>query len=249
MFAFSLFSNVLRLTTPLFMIQVIDRVLSSRNIDTLINLFIIAVVALTTSALIVAATKVMQNRVGSWVERALLEPILRAGLEGKLADRSMGAQTIRDLGQVRNFFAQQTLSSLFDLPWTFVFLTIIVILSPIVGGVALAFASVLIGMAALNVIVTRRAQMRGQEDQGMFMQQIIKAFQNSDIMHSISHHHDSGGRRLPGDPRPEHERRDDGRFEPVQPRDAADRLGLPDLARLQLLPRSDHASSPPVERE
>ena len=82
-------SWIVRLTTPLFMIQVMDRVLSSRNTDTLINLFIIAAVAIATGALIVAATRVMQNRVGTWVERALLEPVhLIAQNHGPSDDRN-----------------------------------------------------------------------------------------------------------------------------------------------------------------
>lgn len=185
MFVFSLVVNALKLTTPLFMLQVIDRVLSSRNTDTLINLALIAVGALIASALITSAIKVMQNRVGSWVEAVMLEPVLRAGLEGKLVDRSMGAQVTRDLGTVRTFYSAQTLSSLFDIPWMPIYLTVIVVLSPIVGGVAIGFALGLIALALLNHALTRDAQVRSAEDVGVSSQYIARGFQNSDVLHSM----------------------------------------------------------------
>jgi PrtD family type I secretion system ABC transporter len=185
MFVFSLVTNALRLTTPLFMIQVVDRVLSSRNTDTLINLGLIAVGAMVVSALITSALKVMQNRVGSWVESVMIEPILRAGLEGKLVDRSMGAQLTRDLGTVRAFYSAQTLSNLFDIPWLPIFLGVIFVLSPIVGAVAIGFAVVLIGLALLNHALTRDAQVRSADDIGVSSQHISRGFQSSDVLHSM----------------------------------------------------------------
>src|SRR5687767_559566 len=89
MLGFSLFANLLRLTIPLYMLQVIDRVLSSGNLDTLFYLTLVAVFALAAGGAISAVIRILQNRVGAWMESELLEPVLRASLDGRLTDRSI----------------------------------------------------------------------------------------------------------------------------------------------------------------
>lgn len=185
MAGFSLCTNLLRLTTPLYMLQLVDRVLSSGNTDTLLYLTLIAVFALATGGAISAVLKTMQSRVGSWIESSLIEPTLRASLEGKLSNRSMGGQSTRDLMQIRNFFGNQALSTLFDLPWVPIFLIVIFLLHPILGAVGTGFAVVLVTLAVVHDYLTRSSQERGQQEAGRMNEAVSRASRNADVLHAM----------------------------------------------------------------
>src|SRR4051794_5714433 len=60
--------NLLQLTTSIYMMQVFDRVLASRILDTLYYLSLIAVVATMVLALLEAVRGQIMQRLASWVE-------------------------------------------------------------------------------------------------------------------------------------------------------------------------------------
>src|SRR3982750_3266509 len=60
--------NLLQLTTSVYMMQVFDRVLATRILDTLLYLTLIAVVAVLVLALLEAARGQIMQRVAAWVE-------------------------------------------------------------------------------------------------------------------------------------------------------------------------------------
>ena len=133
---FSFFINILMLTMPLYMMQLFDRVFSSRSNETLIMLTLAAVFALVTSwaldllraKLMLNAGIVMEERLG---HRVLSGVIKYAGrLEGK--DQAQG---LRDVAVLRNFLTGQSLFSLFDSPWMVFYIIIIYLFHPIMGVV------------------------------------------------------------------------------------------------------------------
>ena len=138
MLVFSLFSNLLKLTIPLYMLQIIDRVLSSGSEDTLLYLTLIAALALVVASTLLAVQKVIQNRIGQWLEERLFRPVLTASLDGQLVGRSMGSQAVRDLGMVRQFISSQGFATLLDAPWTPIFILVIFLLHPWLGLLTVA---------------------------------------------------------------------------------------------------------------
>ena len=68
---FSLFINLLMLTVPIYMMQIYDRVLSSRNTDTLIMLLLIGGVALLVLALLDAVRGSLMVRMSEWLDSHL----------------------------------------------------------------------------------------------------------------------------------------------------------------------------------
>ncbi|MDJ0741336.1 MAG: ATP-binding cassette domain-containing protein [Gammaproteobacteria bacterium] len=145
---FSAICNLLMLTTPIYMLQMFDRVLSSRNLDTLILLTVIAAFALLTLAALMIVRSSVLIRIGVWFDQqvggaALASVIASATKSGKApSSRVMG-----DLASIRSFFGKTTIIPLFDAPWSPIFLLIIFLLSPILGGVALTGLIVMLALA------------------------------------------------------------------------------------------------------
>lgn len=154
---FSLFANVLMLAMPLYMLQVYDRVLTSRSQETLILLTVVAIGALVLLGLIEGVRSRILVRVGSWLEHALAPELVAHAVRTSLtSSRSAGAQGLRDLAAVRNFLAGSGIFHLFDTPWVPFYLGIIALFHPILGIAALVGGVSLLAVAILNEWMTRR---------------------------------------------------------------------------------------------
>ena len=81
---FSLFINVLILTSPIYMMQVYDRVLSSGRIETLVLLTVIAGVAVLVLGLLEMVRNKMLARIGRWLDRRLSPELIRASLRAAI---------------------------------------------------------------------------------------------------------------------------------------------------------------------
>ena len=68
---FSLAINLLMLTVPLYMLQLFDRVLMSRSLETLLVLSLMAGIALLALALLDIVRGFLFARLGAWVEQKL----------------------------------------------------------------------------------------------------------------------------------------------------------------------------------
>src|SRR6056297_3531375 len=152
---FSIFTNLLMLTGPLFMLQVYDRVLASRSEETLVALFgLVAVLYLFYWLLEFARGRVM-GRVASRVYASLNARVFRAGLDRAVSGQS-GTAALHDLEAVRTFLGSPVLLALFDMPWTAVFLAAIFLFHPWLGWLAMAGGGLLIVVALLNQRLTAR---------------------------------------------------------------------------------------------
>jgi len=153
---FSLTINALLLVPAIYMLQVFDRVLSSRSEETLVMLSLVALVALA----LMAALDVVRARLlaacGSVLDRRLGPDVL----DGLLAQtaRLAGAEYLnglRDVATLRNFLSGPGVIALFDAPWLPLFLGLIYLFHPLLGAVALGGSLVMLALAALNERLTR----------------------------------------------------------------------------------------------
>ena len=76
--------NLLMLSTPLFSMQVLDRVLGSQNTDTLLMLTLVIILALALLGLIQAARAFAMNKMGSWLEDKLSEVVFSNSIHNSL---------------------------------------------------------------------------------------------------------------------------------------------------------------------
>jgi PrtD family type I secretion system ABC transporter len=154
---FSLVINVLMLVSPIYMLQVYDRVLTTGRIETLVMLTLIATAALAVMCALDALRTSVTIRVGCWLNQQLGPAYLACAVRGRLKGDSSGVEHLRDISQIQNFIATQGLTAFFDAPWVPIFVALIWILHPMLGAVAVSAAVVLFLLSIANEFATRKA--------------------------------------------------------------------------------------------
>lgn len=153
----SFFVNILTLTVPMFMLQAFDRVLPSRSVDTLWVLATLTLFGLIVYGLLEGTRSRALVAFADWFDKELGIPSLTASVRGAALFRKGGdAQSLRDVGTLKNFLAGSSVFSFFDAPWVPFFLFVVFAIHPIQGAIATAGAVVLFLLALLNEFVTRR---------------------------------------------------------------------------------------------
>ncbi|MFK7762344.1 MAG: type I secretion system permease/ATPase [Roseobacter sp.] len=158
---FSVFSNALMLTGPLFMLQVYDRVLASRSEETLVALFALVAGLYALYALFEYARSRAVARVGAQIQSDLGPTVLRTVLENAAMRRKPGPGSVQDLDAVRRFMGSPVLLAMFDLPWTPLFMAAIFLFHPLLGWLAVGGGSLLVAVALLNQVLTAKRTLKG----------------------------------------------------------------------------------------
>ena len=132
--------NVLMLTSPLFMLQVYDRVLPSRSMPTLVGLFMLAGLMIAFLSLLEVLRARVLSRVGLYVDEELSPRVFALLLqrEQRSGLRSDASQYARDLDHLRSFASGNALSALFDLPWMGIYVVVCFLFHPMMGWAVLA---------------------------------------------------------------------------------------------------------------
>ena len=158
---FSLAVNLLLLVSPLYMLQVYDRVLTSGSIDTLVWLSVLAVFLL----IVYGAAEAGRRRVCALAADALeatLVPKVFARFE---LESGSAPQLSRELGAVARIQqALQTGAALpfADLPFTPFFLVVLFLIHPVLGVIGLVGGAIVFGVALFAELSTRQSNQFSQ---------------------------------------------------------------------------------------
>lgn len=155
--AFSAISNLLMLVPSLYMLQVYDRVLASRNELTLLMLTVIMLAAYIAMSALDLVRSFVLVRVGARFDMELNKRIYSAAFEQNLKRVGGNAgQALQDLTNIRQFLTGNALFAFFDAPWFPVYLIVIFVFEPTLGLFALGGTVVLIILAYINEVVSRK---------------------------------------------------------------------------------------------
>jgi ATP-binding cassette subfamily C protein len=163
---FSCLMNVLLLTGPFFMLQIYDRVLTSRSVSTLLALALIAGVLY----FFYGAFDWTRARLLARLSKAFDRDVSLAAFHQSAMMRAGGPSPAQDLRQVQQFIAGPSLATLFDVPWFPLYLAVVFMLHPALGLLALAGAGLLLVIAIANQraalsLNERSSQHAASEDQ------------------------------------------------------------------------------------
>ena len=166
----SFFVNLLMLTGPLYMLQIYDRVLSSRSYETLTVITVLILGLFAAMALIDFARGALLARAGAAFENDLKSvtfdfamDVARAGSANlEQGNNQTAEQPLKDLRQVRQFLGGPGLTAVFDAPWTPFFIVIIFLMHPLLGWVAIAGLIILLVLVLFNEFLSRDANQSAQ---------------------------------------------------------------------------------------
>ena len=147
---FSLAINLLYLASPLYMLQVYDRVISNSSIVTLVMLTLVLLVSLATLGSLDWVRSRVLTRTSIRLDRILAGRVVAATVENTARGGTGRSQPLRDFDNFRQFITGSGIHAMFDLPWAPLYIVIIFILHPLLGSFAFFSAVVLVLMALLN---------------------------------------------------------------------------------------------------
>jgi PrtD family type I secretion system ABC transporter len=154
---FSGIVNILMLAGPLYMLQIYDRVLSSRSVPTLIALTVFLVGAyafqaaldLIRSRVVVRAAALLDKRLALNVHAA----VVRLAITKKAGSEAQ--QPVRDLDQIRAFMTSAGPLAIVDCPWIPVFLLFCYLVHPWLGLTATVGGLILFAMTLMTERASR----------------------------------------------------------------------------------------------
>ncbi|WP_330109842.1 type I secretion system permease/ATPase [Methylophaga thalassica] len=154
---FSAILNILMLTPSLYMLQVYDRVLTSRNESTLLMLTVMVVGAYLVLGGLEFVRSFVLIRVSAKLDMMLNKRVYTAAFEQSLKRAGVNAgQFLQDLTSIRQFMSGNALFAFFDAPWFPIYLFIIFLFDTSLGFFALFGSLALIALAIANERVSKK---------------------------------------------------------------------------------------------
>ena len=154
-FAYSCSYNLLLLAPSIYLLQIYDRVLSSRSGDTLLMLTLIVAFTVVIGGVLDALRRAALGRIGEWLEEELHPAVLAACFEYAYeADRARASEAYRDLMTLRQFAQSGACSMLFDVLWTPLFVGVLFLVHPLLGVIGTLSALLLLGLGFAGDFLT-----------------------------------------------------------------------------------------------
>lgn len=147
---FSIVVNLLMLTMPVYLFQISDRVLTSRSLDTLLMLSVLALMFIGVLSLLDILRRQVLGALSTKLETILGGPILASIVTNARAGDGGNITPMRSLHQVKSFIASPVMLLLFDAPLAPIYLAVIFLIHPDLGWIVMGAAVVLLAIAVLN---------------------------------------------------------------------------------------------------
>jgi PrtD family type I secretion system ABC transporter len=183
---FSLAVNVLALASPLYMMQLFDRVLSSRSGDTLVMLTIVTTFAVAVLCLIDTIRSQVLVRTGAWLDERLGPNVFNGALRIALqTDASRAALGPIDLQTVRGFLTGPAILPLLDAPWAPIYVIALFSLHPLLGLIGFGGAAMLFALAVLNEFATKNPLREANAAGVRTRQRAEAALRNAEVIRAM----------------------------------------------------------------
>ena len=158
LFVIGFFVNVLQLSGSIYMMQVYDRVLTSRSHSTLLSLTVIAIFLIFIYAALEGCRSFALIGLGKLIDRRLSSEVFTSlFVQGSLqGGERVGSQPLRDLDLLRSFITTSGLITALDVPWIPVFLLILYILHPSFALLGFGAVLLVIGSAVIQAFLATK---------------------------------------------------------------------------------------------
>lgn len=147
------FINILKLTLPLYIFQILDRVIASRSVDTLVMLTIMAGFAFLTATIAEMLRRIMLLHWSAWIKTQFGKALFAGSFNGP-KDR-LPSKSIDDLNEVSQFASSSGLTAWLDAMWAPAFLLLVYVIHPLLALIVLVGMVSMLLLGVLNELITR----------------------------------------------------------------------------------------------
>jgi PrtD family type I secretion system ABC transporter len=185
-FCFAFAVNIAMLLTPLYSLQVLDRVIGSGNLHTLLMLSLVIGSIYFVYTLLQIARSFTLIKIGEWLDNHM-SPLLFSHAVASAAKKqgSSASQLLRDFQTVKTFVTSTGINTLFDAPWTIAYIAVIFMIHPYIGFLTVIGAIIVIGTAMLNAIATNKKLGEATEYSIRSMTQSDVATRNAEVVEAM----------------------------------------------------------------
>jgi PrtD family type I secretion system ABC transporter len=185
-FAFAFGVNLLNLVTPLYSLQVLDRVLSSQNTNTLLMLSLLMVALYIALHMLQVARSFTLIKLGEWLDQQLSADLFMNSIRNAAVRASVGgAQNLRDLQAVKQFLTSVGINTLFDAPWSIIYIAVLFLIHPWMGWLAIVGCLLLLTCAFFNAYATTSKLNEANEQSMRSMNQSELATRNAEVIEAM----------------------------------------------------------------
>jgi PrtD family type I secretion system ABC transporter len=182
---FSFFISIFTLASSIYSLQVLDRVLSSNSIETLLYLTIIVMAFLAFLGILTTIRSTVFLHVSNWLDEKLSPVLFNSTIETGAASKNISSQNMRDLQTIKSFISGPNLGTLFDAPFAIVYFIVIFFIHWINGLITVVGALIMLKMAYINEKATKDLIEKTNKMQGEVMRDFEIISSNSEVINAM----------------------------------------------------------------
>lgn len=168
------------------MLELYDRVLGSRSMDTLVGITVIVTFMFIILWLLQFVQSNILIRVGSRLDKSLNNRIFNAIFQKSLRQPGVDiGQAISDLTSIRQFLTGQGILAFFELPWSPLYLVILFWAHPLMGTFALIAAALSFGLMLINEFATKKPLDEANQKAVVSRNYASQNLRNAEIIHAL----------------------------------------------------------------
>ena len=183
---FSLFINLLMLVPPLYMLQVYDRVITTRSQETLLMLTLVVIFLF----MVMGGLELMRSRIlvriGNKLDVQISQRLYSAMFKRSLMmPGKPSAQPLNDLTTLRQFLSGNGLFAFFDAPWVPIYIGVLALFHPWFGLFALGAGILLATLAIINEVTTKSLLYDANSQHVMSQDLANSNLRNAEVLHAM----------------------------------------------------------------
>lgn len=178
--------NLLMLVPSIYMMQVFDRVLTSRNETTLLMLSLILLAFFALGCALEWVRGQVMIRMSAGLDTQLGERVFDAAFERSLKEHSANpAQVLSDLNSIRQFVTGPALIAIFDAPWLPIYLIATFLFHPWLGVFTVVGSLILAALAVWNEMTTRKSMSEANRLSVSSSSYVNSTLQNAEVIQAM----------------------------------------------------------------
>lgn len=178
--------NLLMLVPSIYMMQVFDRVLTSRNETTLLMLSLILLGFFALGCALEWVRGQVMIKMSAGLDTQLGERVFDAAFERSLKEHSANpAQVLSDLNSIRQFVTGPALIAIFDAPWLPIYVVATFLFHPWLGVFTVIGSLILAGLAVWNELTTRKNMSEANRLSVASSSYVNSTLQNAEVIQAM----------------------------------------------------------------